>query len=151
MNLSYESYYIYFDIFDRLIQKEMSDFNYFGEVSENDLSFSCNVSSIIIKAVGYSDGLEKYITESFNILEKLIFNIEKIENVINKLQKILDDLINRAHNFFKSGVQIQSKVMEEYILKKLKLKNKMKVYENFRNKLNENKIPDEFLFFIRHC
>ena len=150
MNLSYESYYIYFDIFDRLIQKEMSDFNYFGEVSENDLSFSCNVSSIIIKAVGYSDGLEKYITESFNILEKLIFNIEKIENVINKLQKILDDLINRANNVFKSGVQIQSKVMEEYILKKLKLKNKMKVYENFRNKLNENKIPDEFLFFIRN-
>ena len=149
MNLSYESYYIYFDIFDRLIQKEMSDFNYFGEISENDVSLSYGVSSIIIKAVGYSDSLEKYIIESFKILEKLI-NVEKIEDVINKLHKILDDLINRANNFFKSDVQIQSKVMEEYILKKINLKNKMTVYENFRNKLNENKIPDEFLFFIRN-
>ena len=149
MNLSYETYYIYFNIFSKLIQKEMSDFNYFGEVSENDLSFSSHVSAIIIKAIGYSDSLEKYVIESFKIMEKLI-DLQKIEDVVNKLHKILDDLINAANNFFKSDVQVQSKVMEDYILKKLKLKNKMAVYEKFRNILNENKIPEDFLFFIRN-
>ena len=149
MNLNYENYYVYFDIFQRLCNKEMSDFNYFGEVSENRITLSCSVPAILIKASGYTDSLENYLTESFNNLLKLI-DIEKIDNIIDKLHKILDELINFANNLYKGDVKTQVKLMEEYILKKLKLKNKMALYEKLRDELNQNKIPEDFLYFIRN-
>ena len=66
MNLNVENYYIYFDIFRKITIKEMSDFNYFGKISGNNISFTNGVSAIFIRASGYTDSLENYLTESFN-------------------------------------------------------------------------------------
>ena len=43
-----------------------------------------------------------------------------------------------------------SKKMQQFLLKKLKVMNKFHVYEQFRNDLDKNKIPEEFLFFIKN-
>ena len=149
MNLDIETFYIYFDIFIKLIDKENSDFNYFGTISENDFSLSCGLSAIFIKAEGYSSSIEKYISEYFKILSKLI-EIQRIENIITKLHKILDERINAAKNFYLGDVGAQTKKMQQFLLKKLKVMNKFHVYEKFRNDLDKNKIPEEFLFFIKN-
>jgi insulysin len=149
MNTNLVTFVIYFEIFTKLIAKEISDFNYFGAISENQFSISCSISSVYIKALGYTDSLERYITEYFKIISKLI-NIEKIENVINKLHKIIDEGINSANNFYIGSVSKQTKTMSEFIIKKLKVMNKKEVYENFRKELDQNKIPQEFLYFIKN-
>jgi insulysin len=149
MNLNFETFYIYIEIFNKLIEKENSDFNYFGTISENSFSISCGISSIHIKASGYSDSLEKYITEYFKILSKFV-EIQKIENIISKLNKILDEQINSAKNFYLGDVGTQTKKTALFILKKLKVLNKIEIYENFRKDLDQNKIPEEFLFCIKN-
>ena len=149
MNLNFETFYIYIEIFNKLIEKENSDFNYFGTISENSFSISCGISSIHIKASGYSDSLEKYITEYFKILSKFV-EIQKIENIISKLNKILDEQINSAKNFYLGDVGTQTKKNALFILKKLKVLNKIEIYENFRKDLDQNKIPEEFLFCIKN-
>ena len=149
MNTNLVTFFIYFEIFTKLIAKEISDFNYFGAISENQFAISCSISSVYIKALGYTDSLERYITEYFKIISKLI-NIEKIENVINKLHKIIDEGINSANNFYIGNVSKQTKTMSEFIIKKLKVMNKKEVYENFRKDLDQNKIPQEFLYFIKN-
>ena len=149
MNLNFETFYIFIEIFNKLIEKENSDFNYFGTISENSFSISCGISSIHIKASGYSDSLEKYITEYFKTLSKLV-EIQKIENIISKLNKILDEQINSAKNFYLGDVGTQTKKNALFILKKLKVLNKIEIYENFRKDLDQNKIPEEFLFCIKN-
>ena len=149
MNLNFETFYIYIEIFNKLIDKENSDFNYFGTISENHFSISCGISSIHIKANGYSDSLEKYITEYFKSLSKFV-EIQKIENIISKLNKILDEQINSAKNFYLGDVGTQTKKTALFILKKLKVLNKIEIYENFRKDLDQNKIPEEFLFCIKN-
>ena len=72
MNLNLETFYIFIEIFNKIIALENSDFNYFGTISDNNFSISCSTSSIFIKASGYSDSLEKYITEYFKTLSKLV-------------------------------------------------------------------------------
>jgi len=149
MNLNYETFDTYFDLFVTLIEKEISDFSYFGYISDNDISIDYKLESFLIKAQGYTDSIEKYITEYFKQISKII-NIQNIENIVDKLIKILDELINGYHNNFMSGVSLQTKLMTGYILKKLHLKNRIKVYEDIKNELNQNRIPEEFLYFTRN-
>ena len=149
LNLNNEIFYIYLEIFIKLIYKENSDFDYFGSVSENSISLSCSTSSIIVKASGYTDSLEKYITEYFKNVSKLV-DIQKIENIVSKLIKILEELINSAKNFYLSNVSTQTKKMKNFILKKLKVMNNIEIYKKFKKELEHNIIPQEFLFFIKN-
>ena len=149
MNLNYETFDTYFDLFNILIKKETYDFSYFGYKSDNDISIDYQISSFSIKAMGFTDSIEIYITEYFNQISKII-NIQNIENVVGKLKKILDELINAYHNNFMSGASFQNKLMTDYILKKLHLKNRIKVYEAIKNELNQNRIPEEFLYFTKN-
>ena len=149
LNLNNEIFYIYFEIFIKLINKENSDFNYFGSVSENNISISSATSAILVKASGYTDSLEKYVTEYFKNVSKLV-DIQKIENIFSKLIKILEELINSAKNFYLSDVSNQTKKMKNFILKKLKVMNNLELYEKFKKELEQNKIPQEFLFFIKN-
>ena len=149
MNLNLETFYIYIEIFNKIIAIENSDFNYFGTISDNNFSISCSTSSIFIKASGFSDSLEKYITEYFKTLSKLV-EIQKIENIISKLNKILDEQINSAKNFYLGEVGAQTRKNTQFILRKLKVMNKIEIYQKFRKDLEQNKIPEEFLFFIKN-
>ena len=149
LNLGYETFYLYLKIFFRLIDKENSDFDYFGVVSDNNISITPGISSIYIKANGYTDTLEKYITEYFNLLSKLV-DIEKIDNIISKLLKILDEGINAVNNFYLGNVSVQTKTMEKAIMQKSKVLNSIEIYQKFKKELKQNRIPEDFLFLIKN-
>ena len=149
LNLDIETFTIYLEIFKGIISKENSDFDYFGLISDNCFSVSCGISAVFIKAIGYTDSLEKYITEYFKSISKFV-DIQKIDNIFTKLNKILDAHINAVHNFYLGNVSDQTKKTEFFILNKLKVMNRLEVYEKFRKELNQNRIPQEFLYFITH-
>ena len=149
LNIDFTSYNLYSDIFLKLINKEMSEFLYLGETSDNSFSLTFSFSSILINIDGYSDSIEKYIVEYLNKLNKFI-EIPKIEDIYNKLIIICDNIIKNTNNFYMGNVQEQTIFQLKRILRKIISKNKLEFCRKFKSEVENNIIPEEFLTFIKN-
>ena len=149
MNLEITKFSAYFDLFFSLMNKELSEFLYLGETSENSISFSTSISSVLINIEGYTDSIENYITEYFNKLFKLM-DIEKIKEVKNKLITILDNTIQEINNFYLGNIREQTEYKLKKILREISSKNKVELCQNLKNELEKNIIPKEFIDFIKN-
>ena len=149
LNIDYTSYITYFDILIKLIKKELSEFLYLGDTSENSISFSCQLSSILISIEGYNDSIEKYITEYFNNLSK-ISNIQNIEDIYNKLILIIENIIKIIDNFNLSDVRKQTEYKLNKILREITSKNRLELCHKIKKELENKIIPKEFLSFIKN-
>ena len=149
INLDYTSYAIYSDIFSYLIKKELSEFLYLGDTSDNSFSFSFCLSSVLINIEGYSDSIEKYIIEFFSKLSKMI-DIPNIEGIYDKINLILDIMIQKNKNFYMGAIKEQTEAYLKRILRELISKNKIEFCQNFKKKIENKIIPIEFLSFIKN-
>ena len=149
MNLDYTSYIIYSDILLSLIKKELSEFLYLGDSSDNSFNFSFCLSSVLVNIEGYSDSIEKYIIEFFTRLSKMI-DVQNIEGIYNKINIILDIMIQRFKNFYMGDIKDQTEAYLKKILKELNSKNKIEFCQYFKKQIENNIIPIEFLSFIKN-
>ena len=149
LNIDITSYDIYFSIFLKLINKEMSEFSYLGEASDNSFLFGYSFSTFLINIDGYSDSIEKYIVEYLNRLNKFI-EIPKIEDIYNKLITICDNIIKNTSNFDIGNVREQTNLKLRRILRKTITNNKLEFCRKFKSELENNIIPEEFLTFIKN-
>ena len=149
LNIDYTSYVIYFKIFFKLINKELSEFLYLGETSDNSISFSSSNSAIFIYIEGYSDSIENYVNEYFKNMSKLI-DIDKIEGVHNKLILLIENMIKIENNFVLGDVNDQTKYNFKRIIRKIYSKNRIELYQKFKKDLENKIINTEFLYFIKN-
>ena len=149
LNIEYTKYNAYCEIFFKLMNKELSEFNYLGETSENSISLTSTMSSILINVEGYSDSIENYINEYFKKLNDLI-DIEKIEGVHNKLNTILERMIQAINNFYLGNIREQTEFKLKKILREITSTNKIEICQRFKENLENNVIPKEFLNTIKN-
>jgi len=149
LNLDYTKYITYCDIFFKLMNKELSEFNYLGETSENSISLTSTMSSMIISVEGYTDCIENYINEYFKKMHDII-DIEKIEEVHNKLSTILERMIQRINNFYLGNIRDQTESKLKKILREITSVNKIEICQKFKESLENNAIPKEFLTTIKN-
>jgi len=150
LNLDYTTALTYFDIFFKIINKELSEFLYLGELSDNSLNFSFTISSILIGIEGYSDSIEKYIDEYFIHLSKLR-DIQKIEGINNKIISILKGIIQKLKNFEYGNVKDQTEQKLKIILREVYSRNRLEICQKFKDELEKNNIiPKGFLDFLKN-
>lgn len=149
LNLEYTKYNTYCDIFFNLMNKELSEFNYLGETSENSITLTSTMSSMLINVEGYTDSIENYINEYFKKLHDLI-DIEKIEGIHNKLNTILERKIQTINNFYLGNIRDQTEFKLKKILREITSTNKIEICQKFKENLKNNIIPKEFLITIKN-
>ena len=148
-NIDNTLYAIYFDMLTKLINKELSEFLYLGETSDNSISFICSLSSILINIEGYSDSIENYITEYFNNLSK-ISNIQNIDDIYNKLILIIENMIKKINNYYMGDVRDQTETKLKQIIREIISNNKLELCQKIKEELQNKIIPKEFLTFIKN-
>ena len=149
LNLEYTKYNTYCDIFFKLMNKELSEFNYLGETSENSISLNSTISSIIINIEGYTDSIENYINEYFKKMHDSI-DIENIEKIHNKLSTILERIIKNINNFYLGNVRDQTEFKLKKILREITTTNKIEICEKLKENIENKIIPKDFLNTIKN-
>ena len=148
MNIDFNSYTVYCDIFTKIINKELSEFLYLGETSENSMDFGFTISACLINIEGYTDSIEKYIIEYFHNLYKLI-DLRNIDDIYNKLNTILDLIIKKINNFYMGDVCEQTKSKFKIIIKEINA-TKLEICQKFKKEIEKKIIPTDFLTFMKN-
>ena len=143
------SYVAYSDILLKLLEKELSEFLYLGETSDNNISFNFSFSSVSIDIQGYTDSIENYIIEYFNRLYEII-DIQKIEGIFSKLNSILEIMIQKINNIYMGNVREQTELYLKNIIREINAMNKLESCTQFKKEIEKKIIPIEFLKFIKN-
>jgi len=152
LNLNYDTYNNYSEIFIYLLEEELNEDSYFGELSNNNIKFDLTFNKLNIDIIGFSDTIENYTKLIFTKLQ-ILKDISKIENIKNKLIIKLNDEIRILENKKFDTVDLQSTYKFSKILLNPKdnYENQLKKYKDILNKLIENNIIEpEFILFINN-
>ena len=149
LDIDDSTYIAYSDIFLSLIEKELSEFLYLGEISSNNISFNFSFSSVSIDIYGYTDSIENYIIEYFNKLSEII-DFQKIEEIFNKLNTILEIMIQKINNIYMGNTREQTELYLKRIIREINAMKKLECCIKFKNEIEKNIIPNEFLKFIKN-
>ena len=150
LNLDYTNLVIYTEIFFNLVNKELSEFIYLGDSSDNSFNISLTISSLIIKIEGYTDSIGNYLNEYFKHFSEII-DINKIEGINNKILVFLEKIIQKYNNFLMGDVKEQTESKLNKILREVYSKNKLEICKKMKDELiTKNTIPNEFLMFLKN-
>ena len=153
LNLDITYFTIFSNIWVKLIEKFMFDFQYLGEMSQNVLEVDVCSSEIKIKILGYTNTIGNYVEKYFDILVNEFLNMEKNENVVNYLIVIISKIIKNYENISLSESYTQakrklSKVLSDTHVSKKKV---LKLCKDLLKDLQEKKIiPEKFLYFSKN-
>ena len=150
LNLKYDTYNNYCELFIDLLEEVLNEDSYFGELSDNNIKFSFDFNKFTIEIIGFSDTIESYTNMIFTKLQ-ILKDISKIENIKNKLIFKLKNLIRILENKNYRAVDSQSNYrFSKFLLNPYEnYENQLKQYEDFYKNLKENDIIDpEFILFI---
>ncbi len=152
LNLNYDTFKNYSNLLLNLLEEELSEEYYFGELSDNTIKFSFNFNKINIDMIGFSDTIENFTKVIFNKVQ-ILKDITKIKNINNKLLIKLKDAINILENKKLDSVDEQSNYKFSKFLRTpyQNYKNQIVKYKEILKYLNEkNLIEEDFISFINN-
>ena len=152
LNLNYDTFKNYSNLLLNLLEEELSEEYYFGELSDNTIKFSFNFNKINIDIIGFSDTIENFTKVIFNKVQ-ILKDITKIKNINNKLLIKLKDAINILENKKLDSVDEQSNYKFSKFLRTpyQNYKNQIVKYKEILKYLNEkNLIEEDFISFINN-
>lgn len=151
LNMDISKFNAYATLWLRILNDEISEIGYLGELSQNSFSIHYSSNSININIVCFSDTIENYVS---TILKKIVFlrehfkSIEDIDKKYSiKLEKLIKEIINSRYD----NVETQSytKLSNLLLIPYVNKDTKLVLYESmFKNHEETQEISSEFLSFI---